>query len=238
MGNNWGKRILKSILKKVAEVFPSWSGSQVIQLEGNFLVDEFLNAQTWTGLLYGDIIVKESVWNRYLGRLADPKGEFTFFGIRCEAENRVGLDLAFRSSGDFLIESEMVSLVHNLEESALVLRYKSHRHHGGTWKSKIGSWLVHTFGIRFCSRFYQMDWGNSVRITQDKELFRVNFRKSIWNSSFAYPVVEEKSILELINIESARVEKGRARLQAAQKGIELMEKLGFWVANQNDDSAK
>lgn len=238
MGSNWGKRALKSTLKKVAEVFPSWSGSQVIRSEGNFLVDEFLTPQTWTGLLYGDIIVKESVWNRYLGRLADPEGEFTFFGIRCEADNRVGLDLGFRSFGDFLIESEMVSLVHNLEESALVLRYKSHKHDGGNWKSRIGSWLLHTFGIRFCSRFYQMDWGSSVRITQDKDLFRVDFRKPLWNSSFAHPVIEGKNILELITIESARVEKGRARLQAAQKGIELMERLGFWLANQNDDHEK
>ena len=234
MGELWGNRLIKSAMSKVVKYFPSWSGSQMIQSEGNFLVDEFLSAQTWSGILYGDVIVKESVWNRYLGMIANPQGEFYHFQIACQKRNQVDLDLGFLTWGAFYIESEMVSMVHNVNESALTLRYKGHKRKGGNWKSKFGSWMLHTFGIEFCSRFVQMDWGDSVRITQNKDLFRVDFKKNLWNSSFSNPVIEGKSILELITIESARVEAGRARLQAGEKGIKLMEKLGFWVANQND----
>lgn len=234
MESSWGDRLIKSAMSKVVKYFPSWPGSKVIQSEGNFLVDEFLDAQTWSGILYGDIIVKESVWNRYLGMIANPEGEFYHFQIACQKGNQVDLDLGFRTWGRFYIESEMVSMLHNEKESALVLRYKGHKRQGGNLKSKFGSWMIHRFGIKFCSRFVQMDWGKSVRITQDQDLFRVDFRKSLWDSAFAKPIVDEKSILELLTIESGRVEAGRARLQAGEKGILLMERLGFFVANQND----
>ena len=234
MIGSWGERIVKKTLTKIADYFPEWSGSQVIRTEGGFLVEEFLTAQTFSGLLYGDIIVKESVWNRYLGRIADPEEEFSSFGIRCGEDNRVGLELGFQTFGRFSVESEVVSMVHNAEESALILRYLSHTRQGGNWKSKLASWLAQRLGILFCARFYQLDLGSSTRITQEGDLFRVDFRESLWKSSFARPIADGKSILELVTIESARVESGRARLQASQRGIELLENLGFWVANQND----
>ena len=55
VGELWGNRLIKSAMSKVVKYFPSWSGSQVIQSEGNFLLDEFLSAQTWSGILYGDV---------------------------------------------------------------------------------------------------------------------------------------------------------------------------------------
>ena len=162
--------------------------------------------------------------------------DFCFFGIQCLANDQINLILKFRSYGDIIIQSEMVSLVHNLKESALILRFKDHSHENGTWKSKFASWLVKKLGIQFWYKWYQVDFGTSVRITQEGagELFRVDFRRSIWKSSFSKPIVEGKSILELIEVEKAMIEKGRARLQTKQKGTELLERLGIWIMNEND----
>lgn len=231
---SWSERLLKSGLSQLAGLFPSWSGSKLIRSEGNFLVSEFIDAQTWSGLLYGDVVVRESVWNRYLGKLANPEKEFQHFSIRCREQNLIILELKFQTWGSFIIESELVSLIHNLEESSLVLRYQSHQHSGGNWKSKIGSWFVRTFGIRFSSRFFQMNWGRSTKIIQNQEMFTVDFRESLWDSSFSKPIFENKSILELLTIESARAQNRKVRIQMGQRGIKLLEHLGFWVANQNE----
>lgn len=236
MATSWSDRFLKKALMKIAETFPNWSASGAIVKEGSFLVDEFWAPQTMSGLLYGDVIVKDSIWNRYLGKIADKKEDFFFFGIDCLADDRLKLILGFRSYGDFIIDCEMVSLVHNLKESALVLRFIDHAHEKGNFKGKIISWVLKKFGIQFLYKWYQVDFGTAVRIVQEGngELFRVDFRRSIWKSSFAKPLIDGKSILELIEVERALVEKGRARLQTKQKGTELLERLGIWIMNEND----
>ena len=236
MATSWSDRFLKKALMKIAETFPNWSASVAILKEGSFLVDEFWAPQTMSGLLYGDVIVKESIWNRYLGKIADPKEDFFFFGIACLANDQLKLILRFHSYGDFIIDCEMVSLVHNLKESALVLHFKDHTHEGGNCKGKTLSWVLKKFGIQFLYKWYQVDFGTSVRIAQEGsgELFRVDFRRSIWKSSLSKPIIDGKSILELIEVEKGLVEKGRARLQTKQKGTELLESLGIWISNEND----
>lgn len=234
MTESWSNRLAKKAIVKIAETFPSWSGSRLMQAEGGFLWDEMLVAQTVEGIMAGQVVVKEAVWNRYLGRIADPSEEFSYFGIRLLPEGQIDLELKFATYGLFMVQTDFVSLVHNSQESALVLRYKSHNRVAGNLLSKILSWVVSTFGIKFCYRFYQVAFGSAVRISQTEDLFRIDFRKALWKGSFARPLLEGKSILDMIQVESAVVKRGEARLITKQKGNDLLEKLGFWVNDQTD----
>ena len=106
MATSWSDRFLKKALMKIAETFPNWSASGAILKEGSFLVDEFWAPQTMSGLLYGDVIVKESIWNRYLGKIADPKEDFFFFGIMYSA---VSSFTFFSSAAIFVSENGFIN---------------------------------------------------------------------------------------------------------------------------------
>ncbi len=237
MSESWTSRLLKKGMTYTQEFFPEWRGNHLLKKEGDFLVDELWEAQTFNGMLHGEVIIPETVWNRYLGRLANPEGEFQHFSIRLLPDQWLDLQLGFRTWGEATFHSEIVSLVHNTEESALVLRYRGHSLVGGNWKSRLGSWLAHRLGIVLFSRWvHRVDWGDSVHIIEDESdptLFRIDFQKSLWNSSLADPICDEKSMLELLTIESVIGEMGRTRIQTGQRGTDVLEKWGIWVARTN-----
>ncbi len=95
MSESWTSRLLKKGMTYTQEFFPEWRGNHLLKKEGDFLVDELWEAQTFNGMLHGEVIIPETVWNRYLGRLANPEGEFQHFSIRLLPDQWLDLQLGF-----------------------------------------------------------------------------------------------------------------------------------------------